>query len=524
MIPIALSGMDSIDIRIVFFFSQFHRSFENHSLVGWAFQGGLSGTTGGRQFGFGVDQILQVEMVLPNGQHVKFGPTTWEDIPDAVPKTTSVSGVCRTNSLERDEEKWEWTECPIDINFDDLWFAVRGGGGGTWGVVLSLYYQLHEYFPLERVTVLPPSDSFSALEPAQQALFTHTYMKFEILFLLDPESVGVTPKESNLCGSPAPGSSLHCYGEGSGKTFDVAWRRYVNESNRESWLESGIPASFIDELVNCEDCAMIEYYKDYPSSRQYEEGHRFYGRATDDGVNIPSSTDQVANVIIPKEWILKNIDKAAELLPPNPLGYRAFGGRNAGATSDQANSLSQAHREGGYYVLFEFIASMGDITYDYFFTDLFPEMYDTSDGFPAYLGANHAGPNSMGPLKDDWTKACPVDLADKERTEKCRLIMFASSVSSRTYLEILTLFACNFHRFRKTTIGVSQQEIIYGTKLLARLEAIKEAIDPDYMFDCYRCIGNNRAPSKAVSSADGGFLSIHKYSFALLSLMGFFLV
>ena len=114
------------------------------------------------------------------------------------------------------------------------------------------------------------------------------------------------------------------------------------------------------------------------------------------------------------------------------------------------------------------------------------------------------------------------------------------------------------------TTGISLQEAIYGTKLLARLEAIKEAIDPDYMFDCYKCIGNNRAKSKttveddqskegeaqadidgnadgdtggdmngedspeeaiAVSSSDGGCLSIRKFSFfTLLSFVGFFLV
>merc|ERR1712176_283506 len=65
----------------------------------------------------------------------------------------------------------------------------------------------------------------------------------------------------------------------------------------------------------------------------------------------------------------------------------------------------------------------------------------------------------MGPLKDDWTKACPLEWTQDERDEKC----------------------------------ISTQEAIYGTKLLARLEAIKEAVDPDYMFDCYKCIGNNRA-------------------------------
>ncbi len=43
--------------------------------------------------------------------------------------------------------------------------------------------------------------------------------------------------------------------------------------------------------------------------------------------------------------------------------------------------------------------------------------------------------------------------------------------------------------------------------MLKRLEAIKETIDPNYMFDCFKCIGNNRMktsvdnePSTEVSS------------------------
>ncbi len=123
------------------------RRYTNHSAitsiatctVGWTFQGGLAGTTGGRMYGFGVDQVLQVEMVLPNGEHVRFGPVEWEDADGFIaPKTTSVAGVCRSNPEELNENLWAWAECPADlnINFDDLWFAVNGGGGGTWGVVV----------------------------------------------------------------------------------------------------------------------------------------------------------------------------------------------------------------------------------------------------------------------------------------------------------------------------------------------------------------------------------------------------
>ena len=74
--------------------------------VGWTFQGGLPGTAAGRLYGFGVDQVLMLEMVLPNGYHVRFGPTEWETAEGYdVPKTLKVSGVCRSNPSETDEDK-----------------------------------------------------------------------------------------------------------------------------------------------------------------------------------------------------------------------------------------------------------------------------------------------------------------------------------------------------------------------------------------------------------------------------------
>ena len=41
------------------------------------------------------------------------------------------------------------------------------------------------------------------------------------------------------------------------------------------------------------------------------------------------------------------------------------------------------------------------------------------------------------------------------------------------------------------------QEIIYGTKLLGHLEAIKEATDPNNMLNCMGCIGNNKVKKAA---------------------------
>jgi len=60
-----------------------------------------------------------------------------------------VEGKCNEN-IHHDESQWQWVDCdkPFDdVTFEDLWFAVRGGGGGVWGVVLSSIHQLHELTP-----------------------------------------------------------------------------------------------------------------------------------------------------------------------------------------------------------------------------------------------------------------------------------------------------------------------------------------------------------------------------------------
>lgn len=70
---------------------------------------------------------------------------------------------------------------------------------------------------------------------------------------------------------------------------------------------------------------------------------------------------------------------------------------------------------------------------------------------------------------------------------KRSLLMFLRQLSS--HLSLPDVVCCFF------LAGISLQEAIYGTKLLKRLEQIKEDIDPNYMFDCYGCIGNNRIKS-----------------------------
>ncbi len=69
---------------------------------GWLAGSGLSGM--GRSYGFGVDNVVDFELVKPNGEVVLVDQHTEPD----------------------------------------LFFALRGGGGGTWGVVTSVHYKVYE--------------------------------------------------------------------------------------------------------------------------------------------------------------------------------------------------------------------------------------------------------------------------------------------------------------------------------------------------------------------------------------------
>jgi len=100
-------------------------------------QGGGLSDGSERVYGFGDDQVLELEMVLADGQHVKFAPSKWEDAPGYLyPKTTEVSGYCNTN-VAAAEAEWQWESCEVAVPWQDLWFAVRGGGGGSYGIVVA---------------------------------------------------------------------------------------------------------------------------------------------------------------------------------------------------------------------------------------------------------------------------------------------------------------------------------------------------------------------------------------------------
>eukprot|EP00957_Ditylum_brightwellii_P171736 13074109-Ditylum_brightwellii.AAC.1 len=211
---------------------------------------GLSGTTGMRMFGYAADQVVQVEMVLPTGGHVRFSPTEWVNGDQlAWPRTTKVTGWCNSNPVE-DETEWEWEVCPQGgVNFDDLWHAVRGGGNG-WGVITSLEYQLPDY-PGQLVPAAVflgnSPDDIVLLSSSLQDAVQEVWINFLIDSQWNPSAVHMAEEESNLCGGPDGGSSfpnvfgthalIFCHRNG-GRVYSDTWVRSV-EAHRDIFLAAG---------------------------------------------------------------------------------------------------------------------------------------------------------------------------------------------------------------------------------------------------------------------------------------------
>ena len=167
-----------------------------------------------RVWGLGVDQVLEIEMILADGTHVKFYPVQWEDDEGfKYPRTTKVEGVCNTNT-EEEESDWVWEACSDRIAFEDLWFAVRGGGGGTYGVVLSVKVQLHESIPMYyfQTNESVSAENAKAMGDANMTadelktffgVYENCQMDSFFNFLFNPTQVNVSRDDSNACGSPS---------------------------------------------------------------------------------------------------------------------------------------------------------------------------------------------------------------------------------------------------------------------------------------------------------------------------------
>eukprot|EP00984_Skeletonema_dohrnii_P001959 scaffold662_cov124-Skeletonema_dohrnii-CCMP3373.AAC.3 len=241
-----------------------------------------------------------------------------------------------------------------------------------------------------------------------------------------------------------------CHGHGE-EDVTQAWTRFLDVNNltdKVTCLREHLQEN--NEGVMQSPKGFAEYMIKNRSNE------RFPGKVVD-APPLMTFAARVAEVLVPQSWLDESEENMKTVLE-NAVGmeapYYTFGGA-AASSSDQANALSQAHRDAAFMVsLFDTADEEAN-----FWGNLFPKMFDISDksNFPPVFGSNHAGFLTTGPLKDDWTKPCPREWTFEERGEKC----------------------------------ISFQEAIYGTERLAQLEAIKKAVDPHFIFNCNNCVGNN---------------------------------
>lgn len=452
--------------------------------------------------------IPELEMVLANGQHVKFGPSKWDVVEGYLyPQTRKVKGLCNKNVNHR-EDMWEWDECEVDIPFEDLWFAVRGGGGGTWGVLLSAWVQLHEdeewyssNFDTDAKTTLlkqcKKENNCDEIIKMTNKMWTEFYIKF----FTGPTDEGFGNDENASCESndqvtlnlplgenPKHSMEVLCIGKSPAEKLVQAWQKYVPTSK---YLPEDVDAELLQDVFSMDgtggnygeftlrapiigdELQSIRYNTPFALSEYSDSPEKPNalmkapaGLAFSDKTAAPFS-DYGYNILIPTKMVSENSDFVQEVT--HLCLHHVLGG-NAAIASDGMDSLNKLYRKS----FFGCQLSIGDFstlpdsnvtTYedlDNYFSKIQSKVVEYLDEediknniFPGWQEKNHVQGNTPLPLKDDWTKVCPYNLSTEERKEKC----------------------------------MSVQESIWGTENMERMEKIKKAIDPENMFQVYIGIG-----------------------------------
>lgn len=427
---------------------------------GWLQSGGLGINSGSRLYGVGVDQALHLEMVLPDGHHVRFGPSEWkEEDGKMYPQTTKVTGYYNVGDLS-DEKSWSWEKyIGDDMDFSELWFAVRGGGGGSFGVVTAVYYQLHAIpgsYAIATFNVREFHDELNKEGKTDQALLLlKRWIEFLLKFMYDPQSINVSEETSNSCGSNWSGGFrggyFHCF-NGAAEIMQQAWFTFVGSS--------------IPDIHLTENVFKIE---------QYHSHAHYLFNTNKDNPNIPAaraSEGPSALVVAEYKWavwmgdwfalptkaLVNKRDEIVEILfdvmtSKNNTSYTGhiyqLGGKMA-VSGDGMDAYTRRHL--GLNML---LPDPDKVKLNEIFYEVGPgEVYKGSDA-PKYIDHNHAETDGRTPLKSDWTKLCDITWTVEKRTELC--YSFAESV--------------------------------WGINVLKKLQKIHDKIDPYHLFETNEGVG-----------------------------------
>eukprot|EP00756_Hemistasia_phaeocysticola_P011203 Hpha_TRINITY_DN15097_c2_g17::TRINITY_DN15097_c2_g17_i1::g.123476::m.123476 len=440
---------------------------------GWMQGNGLS-IGDERRWGFGADHVLELEMVLADGTHVKFGPTEWTAAPGfQFPKTTVVTGYCNAN-VDADESKWEWGTCSHSIPFADLWHAVRGGGGGSYGIVTALTYQLHPRRQFEALifntTVLTYVLNAAKAAHVPTDVLQNHLIDFTVDLLWSPEQLGLSESVSVNCGSPgisigfkdmiaqaafSDGALFLFCRDGAGEQAAAAYRSFV--ANYTGALPSAL-ATILEPVQDswANAFSVLKRGTSYggffiafaagvgdmpgPAGRVYDSPHP----------QVDSQARDCWSTFVPVDFLRQKNDDVHALLSQ---GNSHLTGGYAGTSHDQTTALPAVQRMSGLQT--HIPPGMQDR-----FLPLFQAFWPKPGPGEALTGGaeyNHIGPGaaSFGPLRSDTSKLCRVAYSHERREKDC----------------------------------YSYQEFVWGTAGLRRLEKIKKAVDPQNLFNCPKCVG-----------------------------------
>jgi len=442
------------------------------SAIGGWMQGGGESIGDERMYGFGVDQVLELEMVLADGSHIKFGPTEWEvETKFMYPRTIKVEGLCNSNVLSSEESDWQWESCTSEIPFDQLWKAVRGGGGGTYGIVTAATYQLHPHKPLHQFAMTKASATAlgTNCELQQNCVQADKAIVFFFMDLLfNPELVGLDEDTSNGCGHPGFSFEITTYRPlfcREPLKVKEAWIEYVKKLDGLDNLQEVLLALFSFELIGTYaqlliskggewDLAPAGKMNDYPPPSPYP------------------STVGCWSILVPKYNLKYKTDEIWSFLKYFGGSSHVIGGKTSVA-HDQMTAMNPIQRESGLQ------ACIPERGYEEVVRGILLPTYNAlnpNQTFPGGTEYNHISNILFGPLKSNHAKPCPEKKDYSWQKENC----------------------------------VSIEESVWGTTILIELELIKKKVDPHNMFKCYRCIGYDNvgckagqtsAPSPAASSA-----------------------
>jgi len=463
--------------------------------------------------------VVWLEMVLPDGAHVKFGPTEWEAQEGHMyPQTTKVEGLCNKNVQHR-ESQWQWGTCDDhSINFEDLWFAVRGGGGGTWGVILAVWYQLHNV-KSPTYTVNTDFDVVSALQEAVPSQTGWEDVKFSVKnmwtdFLIDflwkPSALGVPEEVSGSCGytgtltsdsspwdifgqmSPALRQNLiiTCFDNSAHEALIEAWKKYVPTSkykplgNLTEIIQNLLTSCMIGggssghmmvgatagaNICFNEPAALAPEYTNLSKKEKDETLLQMWqtqfmrsplGQMLDisgPGTNWPYGWATMLPVSLITEH---DRDWVIQLL--HTFGSHHILGGKLRVAGDGMTVQPKGYREAGLSVMLKmgdnstaYLAKISELS-DLILQYLGVSGQESADGFPGFTELNHQPGRFAGPLKSDWRTPCPLDFTAEQRRAQC----------------------------------MSVQETMWGTSSLKRLEGIKEKLDPENLFTVHLGVGN----------------------------------